>query len=56
MKNDFGKSGEKIKISDEILKRIINSLEELHYGSLEIFVHDSQIVQIEKKEKVRFQK
>lgn len=33
---------------------ILRSLLGIRYGSIEIIVHDSRIVQIERKEKVRF--
>lgn len=33
---------------------ILNAIQELSYGSVEISIHDSKIVQIEKREKVRF--
>lgn len=44
----------KKKINQEILEKIINSVNELEFGSVQITVHDSQITQIEKVEKHRF--
>lgn len=41
-------------MSGEILKQIEQALKDIRYGSLEIVVHDSRVVQIEKKEKLRF--
>jgi hypothetical protein len=38
----------------EILKEIVESLKKMNYGELVITVHDSEIVQIEKREKKRF--
>ena len=35
----------------EILKAIRN----IKFGSVEVVIHDSKVVQIEKKEKIRFQ-
>ena len=35
---------------------ILESLKEIEYGSLEIIIHDSRIVQIEKSVKRRFDK
>ena len=40
--------------SDVIVKRILDSLNGLRYGSIELIVHDGQIVQIERNEKLRF--
>ena len=38
----------------EIERHILNSLQQIRFGSLEIVVHDSRIVQIERSEKLRF--
>ena len=32
---------------------ILRALREIRYGSVEIIIHDSRIVQIERKEKIR---
>lgn len=37
-----------------IEEAILLALKDLRYGSVEIMVHDSQVVQIERKEKTRF--
>ena len=37
----------------ELLKRIIRAIREIHYGSVEIIIHNSRIVQIERREKIR---
>lgn len=42
------------KIEQEWIERIIRSLEDLEYGSVQIIVHDSKITQIEKLEKFRY--
>lgn len=44
--------GSRMRIEQEIL-RAINGI---RYGSMEIIIHDSKVVQIERKEKVRFDK
>lgn len=44
------------KVTEEQIERIIQSIEDIDYGSIEIVIHNSKIVQIEKKEKIRFQK
>lgn len=38
----------------EISDQIASILQEINYGSIEIIIHDSKIVQIERKEKLRF--
>ena len=40
-------------ISKAIILEIISALKSIRYGSIEIVIHDSKIVQIEKKEKFR---
>ena len=44
----------KHKLDEVWMERIIRSLEDLEYGSVQIIVHDSQITQIERLEKFRF--
>ena len=36
-----------------MLKEILRALTEIRYGSVEVVIHDSRIVQIERREKVR---
>ncbi len=38
----------------EVERHILASLRQIRFGSLEIVVHDSKIVQVERSEKVRF--
>ncbi|MBB3102205.1 sulfur starvation response protein OscA [Azomonas macrocytogenes] len=38
-----------------ILREIQSALRDLRFGSVEITVHNGQVVQIERKEKFRFQ-
>jgi hypothetical protein len=38
----------------DIERHILISLKQIRFGSLEIVVHDSRIVQIERSEKLRF--
>jgi len=40
----------------EIISEIVSALNSIRYGSVEITVHNSKVVQIEKKERVRFDK
>jgi hypothetical protein len=35
-------------------QKILRALQDIRYGSVEITIHDSRIVQIERKEKIRF--
>ena len=39
-----------------IVETILQALKELRFGSVEIIVHDSKVVQIERREKARMEK
>ena len=39
----------------EVVQRILEALQGLRYGAVEITVHDGRIVQIERKEKLRLE-
>jgi hypothetical protein len=38
----------------EIAKQIAAALQGIRYGSVEITIHESRVVQVERKEKLRF--
>ena len=38
----------------EVERHILHSLQQIRFGTLEIVIHDSRVVQIERSEKVRF--
>ncbi|HEY8037752.1 MAG TPA: YezD family protein [Methylobacter sp.] len=38
----------------EIANQIADILQEIKFGSVEIIIHESKVVQIERKEKLRF--
>ena len=40
----------------DVDKRILQAVRSLDYGSVEVVVHDSKVVQIERREKLRFDK
>ncbi|GKU84370.1 YezD family protein [Niallia sp. NCCP-28] len=44
----------KNKMDQEIIDKIINFIESMEFGTVQITVHDSQVTQIEKGEKYRF--
>mgnify|MGYP001006329377 CR=1 FL=1 len=39
-----------------VMQKILEALAGLRYGSVEITVHDARVVQVERREKVRFDK
>lgn len=38
------------------VSEILQAVKGMRYGSVEIIIHDSKVVQIERKEKIRFEK
>ena len=42
--------------SPDIERQILRVIKEVRYGSVEIIIHDSKVVQIERKEKIRLDK
>ena len=38
---------------DKVLKKITRALSELHYGTIQITVHNSRVTQIDKLERIR---
>ncbi len=42
--------------TQDVERAILRALEGIRFGSLEIVIHDSKVVQIERKEKLRFEK
>jgi hypothetical protein len=42
-------------MNDVVVQELLTALRDLRYGSVEIVVHDSRIVQIERREKVRLE-
>jgi len=42
--------------SSDVDRRILEAVRSLDYGSVEVVVHDSRVVQIERREKVRLDK
>ena len=49
-------TNEPIAIDEDVLKEISKILAQIQYGSLEISVHNGRIVQLERREKKRFDK
>jgi hypothetical protein len=41
---------------DEVLRRIASAISGVRFGSVEVVIQDSRVVQIERKEKFRFNK
>lgn len=42
------------QIEEQWIERIVQSLKGIKYGSVEIVIHDSKIMQIDRLEKLRF--
>jgi hypothetical protein len=52
MKSDYKESRQ---TSPDVMAKLLEAIEGIRYGSVEIIIHDGRIVQIERKEKVRFE-
>jgi hypothetical protein len=52
--------GEWLEASDEetarAVQQIVRAINGIHFGSVKIIIHDSKVVQIERKEKIRLEK
>lgn len=44
----------KEKIDQKVLEKILKTIQQINYGEVVITIHNSEIVQIEKREKERF--
>ncbi|NOT13473.1 MAG: YezD family protein [Methylococcaceae bacterium] len=50
---ESGKYGQEQQL-EHIAKQIAAALQGIRFGSVEITIHDSKVVQVERKEKLRF--
>jgi hypothetical protein len=41
-------------VLESVMAEIVRSIKNVRFGSIEITIHDSRVVQIERKERVRF--
>ncbi|NOT23566.1 MAG: YezD family protein [Nitrospiraceae bacterium] len=41
--------------NQDIAQKILLAIKDLRFGSVEVIIHDSKIVQIERKEKIRIE-
>jgi hypothetical protein len=41
------------KTHRHLTQQILRAIQEIRYGSVEIIIHDSKVVQIERREKIR---
>lgn len=54
--DDRQQSGEELKtrVAPEVEQAILQAVRSIRYGSVEVIIHDAAVVQIERKEKLRF--
>lgn len=43
-----------MKIDKSIVREIVDFIQQINYGEVVVTIHDSEIVQVEKREKKRF--
>lgn len=44
------------KIDEQMIEKIVQAIHSIRYGCVQIVIHNSEVVQIEKTEKMRFDK
>ena len=54
LQNSFSPETAALNQVHEITQKILDALKSIRFGSLEIIIHDAKVVQIERKEKIRF--
>jgi len=47
--------GPRTALPDNVGREILKAVAGIQYGSVEVLIHDSRVVQIEAREKIRFQ-
>jgi hypothetical protein len=55
MSHNSDQPSQVIPIRDNVDEAILKAVRNIRFGSVEITVHDSNVVQIESKEKIRFE-
>lgn len=50
-----GRIGEAVVARSTSDEEILRAVHNVRYGSVEITIHDSKVVQVERREKIRFQ-
>jgi hypothetical protein len=55
MSHNSDQPSQVIPIRDNVDEAILKAVRNIRFGSVEITVHDSKVVQIECKEKIRFE-
>ena len=48
------KKHSQVQLKTEIVDQIVSVSQGIRFGSIEIIIHDGKVVQIERKEKLRF--
>jgi hypothetical protein len=55
MSHNSDQPSQVVPIRDNVDEAILKAVRNIRFGSVEITVHDSNVVQIESKEKIRFE-
>lgn len=42
------------RLINDVEKQILDAIKQIKYGAVEVLIHDSRVVQIERSEKTRF--
>ncbi len=47
------KNGKQPALEADVVRRILDAIQSLHFGAVEVTVHDGRVVQIDKRERTR---
>lgn len=47
------KNGKQAALEADVVRRILEAIQSLHFGAVEVTVHDGRVVQIDKRERTR---
>ena len=53
--NKEGEAGRRMPDDPKVQEEILRAVRNVRYGSVEITIHDAKVVQVERREKIRFQ-
>jgi len=52
-KIDTFKNGTDLTLDPEVTRRILDAIQSLHFGAVEVTVHEGRVVQIDRRERTR---
>ena len=53
IKTETVKNGISVTLDPEVTRRILDAIQSLHFGAVEVTVHEGRVVQIDRRERTR---